>query len=236
MPDYQKGKIYRIWDNSYTKCYIGSTCEDLNRRFSAHKRDYRRRDIDRTKFSTSWELFNEYGLDNCKIELIENFPCNSKEELHAREGKYQREIDCVNKNIAGRSLRQYNEGEKDKIKCYRKQHYESNKEEILQQMRDYQQRNKYKIKEQRQQYYQENKEKMKHSSVKNYYKNLEERKDKSNEYYNNNKLNFCSQWKEPFTCDCGATLTKHHKTRHLKTLKHQHYLNQMNQQEPLNNS
>ena len=226
MPDYQKGKIYRIWDSSYTKCYVGSTCEELSRRFSSHKRDYKRGAIDKTKYSTSWQLFDEYGVENCIIELIEKFPCNSKEELHAREGKYQREIDCVNKNIAGRSLRQYNEDEKDKTRCYRKQRYENNKEVILQQMREYQQRNKDKIKEQRQLYYQENKESLKQSAVKNYYSSLEERREKSNEYYKNNKLKILSQRKEPWTCDCGTTLTKKHKSRHLKSLKHQQWLEQ----------
>ena len=29
MPDYQKGKIYKIWDKSYTECYVGSTIQDL---------------------------------------------------------------------------------------------------------------------------------------------------------------------------------------------------------------
>ena len=23
MPDYQKSKIYKIWDNNYTECYVG---------------------------------------------------------------------------------------------------------------------------------------------------------------------------------------------------------------------
>ena len=235
MPDYQKGKIYRIWDKGYNKCYIGSTCEELSRRFSSHKRDYKRGAIDKTKYSTSWQLFDEYGVENCIIELIEKFPCNSKEELHAREGNHQREIDCVNKNIAGRSLRQYNEDEKDKIRCNRKQYYENNKEVILQRNREYRQQNNEHIKEQRQNYYQE-KEKLKQSAVKKYCNNLEERKEKSNEYYKNNKLKILSQWKEPWTCDCGTTLTKKHKSRHLKSLKHQQYINQASQQTPENSS
>ena len=41
MPDYQKGKIYKVWNNSYTKCYIGSTCEELCRRMAQHKRQYK---------------------------------------------------------------------------------------------------------------------------------------------------------------------------------------------------
>ena len=37
----------------------------------------------------------EYGLDNCKIELIEKFPCSNIEELRRREGYYIKEFDCV---------------------------------------------------------------------------------------------------------------------------------------------
>ena len=36
-----------------------------------------------------YDLFAEFGYENCKIELIELYPCNSKAELHAREGFYQ---------------------------------------------------------------------------------------------------------------------------------------------------
>ena len=43
----------------------------------------------------------------------EDYPCNSKKELDAREGEYQKNNDCVNKRVAGRT---------------KKQHYEDNKE------------------------------------------------------------------------------------------------------------
>ena len=50
---------------------------------------------------------------NSNIELIELFPCNSREELNAREGHWIRESDCVNKNIAGNFIEkgrvQYNQ-------------------------------------------------------------------------------------------------------------------------------
>ncbi len=34
---YEKGKIYLITDVAYTKCYYGSTCEELSKRFWRHK-------------------------------------------------------------------------------------------------------------------------------------------------------------------------------------------------------
>ncbi len=41
-------------------------------------------------------------MANCKIELVDHFPCNSKEELHQREGEHVRNNECVNKCIPGR--------------------------------------------------------------------------------------------------------------------------------------
>ena len=30
--------------------------------------------------TTAVDIFNEFGIENCKIELIETYPCNNKEE------------------------------------------------------------------------------------------------------------------------------------------------------------
>ena len=70
--------------------------------------------------------------DNWYIELFENFPCNSKEELNKREGEIIREIGTVNKQIAGRTYKEY---------------YEDNKDEMLKKMKEYRQNNKGKKKE-----------------------------------------------------------------------------------------
>ena len=34
---------------------------------------------------------------NEEIELVENYPCNSKEELEKKEGEYIKNNECVNK-------------------------------------------------------------------------------------------------------------------------------------------
>ena len=148
MPDYQKGKIYRIWDSTFTKCYIGSTCESLSQRMSSHRKNYKTHKIDGKGFTTADMLFDEYGIENCKIEIIENYPCNSKAELHAREGQYQRENERINKNIAGRNMKQYNEDNKDKRREYNKQRYETHKEHILHKCKQWKMNNPDKRKEQ----------------------------------------------------------------------------------------
>ena len=98
MPNYQQGKIYKIWNIGYDKCYIGSTTQTLSDRMSNHKSHYRNWLKEDRKRCSVCDLFNEYGLENCKIELLETFACNSRSELEAREGYHQRENQCVNKN------------------------------------------------------------------------------------------------------------------------------------------
>ena len=77
MNRYEKGKIYKITDVGYNKCYIGSTVETLSRRISRHRTGYRRLlEGKKEGNNTSYSLFEEFGMENCKIELIENYPCS----------------------------------------------------------------------------------------------------------------------------------------------------------------
>ena len=54
-------------------------------------------------FTTVFHLFNEFGIENCRIEPLEMFPCNKKSELEAREGHDIRNEERVNRKIMGRS-------------------------------------------------------------------------------------------------------------------------------------
>ena len=87
-PDHQKGNIYMLWDIAYTKCYIGSTTETLARRMTKHRDKYRAWLRGEAGRSTLYEVFDEFGLENCRIYLLENYPCNNKEDLDAREGHH----------------------------------------------------------------------------------------------------------------------------------------------------
>ena len=79
---YQNGKIYRICDRGYTKFYYGSTVQTLAMRMSRHRADYNQYLIGARKYNLDvFSLFNEFGVENCKIELVELFPCDSKREL-----------------------------------------------------------------------------------------------------------------------------------------------------------
>ena len=40
---------------------------------------------DKNNHTSIFEIFEEYGVGNCKIELIETYPCENKEALMAGE-------------------------------------------------------------------------------------------------------------------------------------------------------
>ena len=61
----------------------------------------------------SFELFDEFGVENCIIRLIEQCPCSSRAELERREGQIQQEYECINKNVAGRTRTEYRESRKE---------------------------------------------------------------------------------------------------------------------------
>ena len=81
---YENSKIYRLVDIGYNKCYIGSTIESLSVRIAKHRADYKRYQNEKMNWMSSFDLFSEFGITHCKIELVESYPCKSKEELRAR--------------------------------------------------------------------------------------------------------------------------------------------------------
>jgi hypothetical protein len=108
MPDYKLGKIYMIYsiENPEDR-YYGSTTQPLSKRFYGHTKE---------NTSTSKLLFEKYGVDGCKIELVEDFPCETKEQLCAREGHYIRTNICVNKKISGRTSKETRQ-EQPMVEC-----------------------------------------------------------------------------------------------------------------------
>ena len=78
MTIYTNGKIYRITDKGENKFYVGSTCQKLYDRMSGHRYDYKRYQNGLSNKKTVAELFDEYGVENCIIQLIEEYPCNNR--------------------------------------------------------------------------------------------------------------------------------------------------------------
>ena len=175
---YSKGQIYKIVSPDFSKCYVGSTCEGLSKRMARHRYMFTQHTTrGKESYRCVNRLFEEFGVENCKILWIEDYPCNSKKELGAREGFYQQSIDCINKKIEGRTDKEYREQNKEKEqerhKIYyennldkRKAYNEANKEKHRQYHKEYQEKNRAKIQAQRKQYREMNKEKIKESNQK----------------------------------------------------------------------
>ena len=52
----------------------------------------------------SMKSFDEFGLENCKIVLVEECPCQNRKQLEKREGEYvENNKNCLNTCIAGRT-------------------------------------------------------------------------------------------------------------------------------------
>ena len=117
---YENSKIYKIVDNGFNKTYIGSTTQPLAQRLADHRYNYRKYLNGKYSKTTVFSIFDEFGMDNCQIYLLEEYPCENRMQLHKKEGEYILNTDCVNKIVAGRTPQEYREQNKDKTAQYRK--------------------------------------------------------------------------------------------------------------------
>jgi len=131
MSKYNNGKIYKIESHLGDLIYVGSTSKkNLNDRLLNHKQDYRNFKNGLNKTITSFKLFELYGIDTCRITLIEEVKCETKEQLLTREAFYIKSLSCVNKIIPLRTDKEYYQDNKEKVLQRKKIHYEKNKERL----------------------------------------------------------------------------------------------------------
>jgi len=184
MVNYKQSKIYELRCNITNKIYYGSTTKHyLSQRLTEHKAQYKRYLKDKKQYYSSFEILKN---DDYKIILVENFECNSKDELRAREQHYINNNDCINKHRAfiteeekndykKTQSNNYYQDNKDKLKEQSKKYYEKYKENVEHRKKKYYEDNKHNIKQRqkkynednkdiRKKYYQENKEKIKNTS------------------------------------------------------------------------
>jgi hypothetical protein len=153
MPDYDKGRIYKIVSESTDAVYVGSTIISLSKRFSTHN------------------AATENGYNKCQSKeiikhgdaqciLIEAYPCKSKEELHAREYHHIKKlkeegVNVINIHMPTRTKKQYDQDNPDKKKAcdarYREKHYEERKEYN----KEYREKNAEQIAKQKAEYYEQ---------------------------------------------------------------------------------
>jgi len=154
MVNYNLSKIYKIYPMvvgvDEGDVYFGSTTQALSKRMVKHRTSYKTGN----DTCSSKILFEKYGVENCVIELVEEYPCENKEQLSKREGFFIRNNMCVNVRIAGRSKKEYFL----ENPCIKKEYYEANKCRILHNMKIYRDTNVELIRERKRVYYEKNKD------------------------------------------------------------------------------
>jgi hypothetical protein len=149
-PRYQRGKIYQIivlHEDYKDDLYVGSTiCPKLSTRFGQHKIEAEK-DEPTKKLHV---LMKTIGMRFFKIVLIEDWPCDNKQELLKRE-QYHMNLWKPTLNM----IRSYST--EDERTEYLKDYREENKVSISARMKDWYEKNTVAIKAQKKAYREENK-------------------------------------------------------------------------------
>ena len=129
---YQGGKIYKIVCRVTNLVYIGSTTQKyLCNRLKQHVYFF-------NKKKSNCSSFKVLEGNDYYIELVELFPCNSKDELLVRERYYFDIIECVNKIKPLLSIEEIKNYQKE----YKKVYTQINKDKIKEQNKKYTKLNK----------------------------------------------------------------------------------------------
>lgn len=221
MPDYSKGKIYKIVVDTQKeyKPYVGSTIQTLSNRMSEHRSGYKYK----KNICSSFDLFERFGVDKCKIFLIEEYPCNTYEQLLSRERYWFDNIECCNKirpfitkeeeiehdkkyhEQNREHYKKWRDEHKEQLTEYHKEWYNQHKEEVAVKSKPYREQHKEELNEKSRKYQQDHKEEI---------------AKKKKEKYEKNKEKINVKRKETYECSCGSILRKDHKLNHEKTKKH----------------
>ena len=240
---FQKGKIYIIRNRINDLVYIGSTCQSLAQRMVQHRRDM---NVKRCQDWKLYQLMKELHNENFYIELLENYPCNTKDELNKREGEFIRKYQSqLNKRIEGRTPKEYREEHKEEATQYHKEYQQNNKEKLLEYQKEYREKNKDKAREYNKDYQQKNKERLTEYS-KEYRETHKEQisqckskiYEKIKDKYSEHKKQYRQQNKDKIAerdkkyrelieeCEvCKCQYKRCHRSDHIKTKKHINNLN-----------
>lgn len=100
---YANAKIYRIVLPDERGTYVGSTCQRLLcMRLRGYVKDSKQlRNVQIPSYKAINELPERW--EGIKIELLEDFPCQTKDQLNKPEGEIIRQMGTLNKRIEGRT-------------------------------------------------------------------------------------------------------------------------------------
>jgi hypothetical protein len=215
---YRVGHVYKIYSElDEDMIYIGSTFRKLEHRLARHKSDYKEKRYN----MTSYNIFDIYGVDTCKIELIKSYPVCDREHLYMYEQLYINKLKCVNSKSAFQIL----------YKEWNRLYYQRNKERFLERDRRYREENKERFLERDRRYREEHKEELNEKSRQRYQQNKERHK----QYYQDNRQSILKQKSkngkqyreknsELIECECGSIVVKYKLREHKTRKKHREFL------------
>lgn len=144
MPNYFDGKIYKLHTDGFPELvYIGATTQPLCNRLTGYVSSFSTQGTEK-----NYPYFKILEKGSYHITLVENYPCNNKEELNARKQYHIENNDCINKSELKEveiKKESYYETNKERIKAY----YEANKDKLIERQKAYYRDNKDKYVEYR---------------------------------------------------------------------------------------
>lgn len=244
MTNYQNGLIYKWVCDDCDEVYVGSTTNFTRRKYS-HKTNCNN-EKDKNHNLKIYKTMRQYGgFHNWRMIQIETYPCESKRELEAREEDVRKELNAkLNAKRAFLTKEEYKVDKAKWDKKYREEHKEEIKEKRLDYFDEY--NNKEEVKDRKHDWYLANKEKSMASCK-------ERRKEKTEcevcgivytacrksehiktdkhlwSVENNQKYsNHVPFRTKEITCECGSVCFGKNLGDHLKSKKHQNYINSQN--------
>ena len=223
------GRVYKIITTQGNECYIGSTFNTTRNRFTQHKSDYKKWKNNKSGFVKSYELFEKYGIENCRMILIKEYDVCDKKHLEIYETLWINKLKSINEiipfSISKLSRKKYYKDNKEKILIKSKQYREEHKEELSLYFKNYREENKEKIKKYQKDHYEEHKEEIDNYKKKWYFSNKNRIIEKNKKYKEEHRKEISERHKQKITCECGSVITICNKLRHERSQKHQDFIN-----------
>jgi hypothetical protein len=99
-----KSYIYKIYSNDEKMHYYGLTTKTIQIRFEAHFTQYNLYTQQKiTNYCSSYKIFNNYNIQDIKIQIVEEHDNLPLYKLRQREKYYIQNYDCV--NISGKNIK-----------------------------------------------------------------------------------------------------------------------------------
>lgn len=175
--------VLQCIDNYY---YIGSTINHPRYRLNNHKKDS-------VTFPDRcvYKHINEIGWENVRLDIVEEYPCNTREELH------QKEDECIKESLHDMYCLNYKRAavSKEEHKENMTNYYLANRKQIIEQHREYLQANKDKVDAYQANYRKENAEERREYSKQYVEEHREEVRAQRKAHYEENKAEIIEKQK-----------------------------------------